>query len=66
MQKTNLKKISVAAMLCAVAYLCMFMFKFKVSFLTFDFKDAILCITAFLFGPLYGVASAVVVAFAER
>ena len=65
MQKTNLKKISVAAMLCAVAYLCMFMFKFKVSFLTFDFKDAVLCISAFLFGPLYGIASAVVVAFAE-
>ena len=65
MQKTNLKKISVAAMLCAVAYLCMFMFKFKVSFLTFDFKDAVLCISAFLFGPLYGIASAVVIAFAE-
>ncbi len=65
MKKTNLKKISVAAMLCAVAYLCMFMFKFKVSFLTFDFKDAILCVAAFLFGPLYGVASAVVVSFAE-
>ena len=65
MKKINLKKISVAAMLCAVAYLCMFMFKFKVGFLTFDFKDAILCVCAFLFGPFYGVASAVVVAFAE-
>ncbi|MBE6770214.1 MAG: ECF transporter S component [Ruminococcaceae bacterium] len=65
MKKINLKKISVTAMLCAVAYLCMFLFKFKVGFLTFDFKDAILCVSAFLFGPIYGMASAVVVAFAE-
>ena len=65
MEKKNLKKISVVAMLCAVAYLCMFLFKFKISFLTFDFKDAFLAITAFLYGPLYAVASAVLVAVLE-
>lgn len=65
MKKTNLKKISVVAMLCAVAYLCVFLFKFKVSFLTFDFKDAMLAVAAFLYGPLWGVASALVVAFLE-
>ena len=63
--KNGLKKLTVIAMLCAVAYLCMFLFKFKVSFLTFDFKDAILSVIAFLYGPLYGVVSAVVVAFFE-
>lgn len=63
--KNGLKKLTVIAMLCAVAYLCMFIFKFKVSFLTFDFKDAILSVTAFLYGPLYGVVSALVVAFFE-
>ena len=63
MKKTKLKKISVVAMLCAVAYLCMFLFKFKVSFLTFDFKDAILAVSAFLYGPIWGMASAIVVAF---
>ncbi len=63
--KNNLKKLSTIAMLCAVAYLCMFVFKFKVSFLTFDFKDAILSVIAFLYGPVYGVASAVIVAFFE-
>ena len=63
--KNNLKKLSTIAMLCAVAYLCMFVFKFKVSFLTFDFKDAILSVIAFLFGPLYGIISAMVVAFFE-
>lgn len=64
-QKNNLKKISVVAMLTAVAYLCMFLFKFKVSFLTFDFKDAFLAVIGFLYGPLYAVSSSVIVAFLE-
>ena len=63
--KINLKKVSVIAMLCAVAYICMFVFKFKVSFLTFDFKDAVLSVIAFLYGPIYGVVSALIVAFFE-
>ena len=64
-RKKELKKLSVVAMLCAVAYLCMFLFKFKISFLTFDFKDAFLAIISFLYGPVYSVASAVIVAFFE-
>ncbi len=63
--KPEIKKISVTAILCAVAYLCMFLFKFKVSFLTFDFKDAILSVISFLYGPLYGITSALVVALVE-
>ena len=63
--KTNIKKISVTAVLCALAYLCMFVFRFKVSFLTFDFKDAILAVIAFLYGPVYGIVSALVVALTE-
>lgn len=63
--KTNLKKISVVAMLCALAYICMFVFKFKVGFLTFDIKDAVLGVIAFLYGPLYGVVSALLVAALE-
>ncbi len=65
MKKVDLKKLSVVAMLCAVAYLCMFVFKFKVGFLTFDFKDAILTVISFLYGPLYGVVSSVLVALLE-
>lgn len=64
-KKSNLKKLSVIAMLTAVAYLCVFMFKFKVGFLTFDIKDAFLAIIAFLYGPLYAVLSASLVAFFE-
>ena len=64
-KKIDLKKLSVTAMLCALAYLCMFLFKFKVGFLTFDFKDAILAVIAFLYGPLYAVISSIVVALLE-
>lgn len=64
-KKTNLKKVTLAALFCAVAYLCMFLFRFKVSFLTFDFKDAILAVSAFLCGPLYAVGCAVTVALVE-
>ena len=63
--KNNLKKISVVGMLCAVAYLCMFLFKFKINFLTFDFKDAFLAMISFLYGPLYAVISSVLVALLE-
>lgn len=63
--KNNLKKISVIAMLCALAYICMFVFKFKVGFLTFDLKDAVLTVIAFLYGPIYGVVSSVLVALLE-
>ncbi|MBR5011605.1 MAG: ECF transporter S component [Clostridia bacterium] len=63
--KDNIKKISVIGMLCAVAYLCMFLFKFKISFLTFDLKDAFLAIIAFLYGPLYSIVSAILVAVLE-
>ncbi|MBP3706692.1 MAG: ECF transporter S component [Clostridia bacterium] len=63
--KTNIKKISVTAVLCALAYLCMFVFRFKVSFLTFDFKDAILAVISFIYGPVYGIVSALVVAAVE-
>ena len=51
-KKNSLKKLSVIGMLTAVAYLCVFLFKFKVGFLTFDIKDAFLAIIAFLYGPL--------------
>lgn len=64
-QKTNLKKLSVTAMLCALAYICMFVFKFKAGFLTFDLKDAVLTVVAFLYGPIYGMTSAVLVALLE-
>ena len=65
MKKYDLKKITVTAVFCAVAYICMFVFRFKVSFLTFDFKDAVIAVVSFMFGPLYGVVTAGTVALLE-
>ncbi len=64
-KKIDIKKITVTAVFCALAYLCMFVFRFKVSFLTFDFKDAVLSVVAFMFGPVYGVCASAIVAFME-
>ena len=63
--KVNLKKISVVAILCAIGSISVFLFKFKVSFLTFDFKDAVLAVTAFLYGPLYALCSTLIVTVLE-
>ncbi len=66
MKSSSIKRLSVTAMLCALAYICMFVFKFKVGgFLTFDLKDAVLAIIAFLYGPIYGMVSSILVAFFE-
>lgn len=64
-KKIDVKKLTVIAMLCALGFLCTVLFKFKVAFLTFDVKDAILSIASLLYGPLAGVASAAVVALLE-
>ncbi len=68
MKKTkpdHIKTLTVTAMLCALAYLVTFVFHFKVMFLTFDLKDAVLTVTALLYGPIYGLLSSAVVAFLE-
>ena len=63
--KIKLQKISVTALFCALAFLMTFLFRFKVSFLTFDFKDAIISVLSLLYGPLYGVVCAGVVSVLE-
>lgn len=65
MKNDKFKKITVTAVFSAIAFLLTFFFKFKVSFLTFDFKDAVIAIISLVFGPLYGVTSAGIVSFLE-
>jgi len=65
MKNNNLKKIVITSVFAAIAFLLTFIFRFKVSFLTFDFKDAVLAMVSLMYGPLYGVVSAAVVAFLE-
>ncbi len=65
MQKSNIKRITVISVLCAVSYLCTFLLHFDVMFLTFDLKDAITSLCALIYGPLAGLLSSVVVALIE-
>ena len=65
MQKNKIRALTVTAVITAAAFLMTFVFRFKVSFLTFDFKDALIALSAFMYGPLYGVASAAIVAVLE-
>ncbi len=65
MQKSNIKRITVISVLCAISYLCTFLLHFDVMFLTFDLKDAIIALSALIYGPLAGFISSVVVALIE-
>ncbi|MCR4906403.1 MAG: ECF transporter S component [Clostridiales bacterium] len=49
----------------ALAYVCCLLFHFRLSFLTFDLKDAVMAIGAMLFGPLYGLAMTFIVCLIE-
>lgn len=64
-KSNNIKKMSVIAVLCAIAYLVSLVFPFKVQFLTFDLKDAIIAISALMYGPVAGLISSVIVPFIE-
>ncbi len=63
--KNYIKAVAVTGVITAAAFLLTFIFRFKVSFLTFDFKDAVIAIASLMYGPLYGVLSSAIVAFFE-
>lgn len=63
--KVDIKKLTVSSMLIALAFLSIFILKFKVSFLSFDFKDAILSTLSLMYGPIWGILSVVIVALLE-
>ncbi len=64
-KKISVKAVAVTGVICALAYLLTFVFHFKVSFLTFDFKDAVIALASLIYGAPYGVAAAAIVAFVE-
>ena len=64
-RRENLLRMVVVAVFCALAYACQFVLRIHVSFLTFDAKDAIMAIGAMIFGPVWGVVMAFLVAFLE-
>ncbi len=64
----NTKTLVSLAMLTAIAFVVMYLSKALPSvygFLDFDFKDTIICIGGFVFGPVAAAAVSVAVAFIE-
>ena len=54
----NIKKMSILAMFIALGYLCLFIFRFKVTFLTLEFKDVFITMAGFVYGPIAAAAVA--------
>ena len=65
--KIDTKTIVSLAMLTAIAYIVMLLSKLmpSVMFLDFDFKDVVICIGGFTFGPMAAAIISILVAFIE-
>lgn len=64
-RKLSTKKMTVLAMFVALAYLCLFVFRFKVNFLSLEIKDVFITMSGFIFGPITAIAVALVEAVLE-
>ena len=64
-QRDAIRYMVFIALFSALAYALTFFFSIKVSFLTFDLKDALITIASFLFGPLAGLIISLLVATLE-
>lgn len=66
--RIDTKKIATLAMLTALAYVVMYLSKFIPSvngFLDFDFKDVVLCIGGFIYGPISALLMIIIVCVLE-
>ena len=64
-QNQNLKKIIGIATFSALAFVCTLFIRIPIQFLTFDVKDAIICIASFIYGPLSAIIIALISSFLE-
>ena len=64
-EKNYVYRMVIMALFCALAYATMFVFRFNVTFLTFDLKDVFLTIGGLLFGPVAAVVMSLLVALLE-
>lgn len=67
-KKEDTKKLATLGMLTALAFVVMCLSKFIPSvngFLDFDFKDVVLCIGGFVYGPIEALIMTVIVCFIE-
>lgn len=66
MKKLDTKRLTILAMLAAIAYVAMVFIRIPaISFLKYEPKDVILTITGFLFGPFDALITIVLVALVE-
>lgn len=69
MKKDSIKRIAACGMLCAAAFVITVVFRIPVfpaaPFLKIDFKDTVIALAGFIYGPLYAVLISVIVAFLE-
>ncbi len=61
----RLRRLTAVSLFCALAYICVFLLRFKVNFLTFDLKDAVMAIGAMYFGPISAIIMPTVVSIIE-
>lgn len=65
-QKTSVtKRLTLTAVFAALAFAAMFVFRFNVTFLTFDLKDSIITISGLLLGPVAAATVSLLVATLE-
>ena len=69
MKKDSVKRIAACGMLCAAAYVITVVFRIPVfaaaPFLKIDFKDTVIALGGFIYGPVPAVMIAIITAFAE-
>lgn len=61
-----IRRMTTLALFTALAYAVTLIFRIDVSFLTFDAKDAIVCIASLILGPASGVIITLIVATIEQ
>ena len=57
--------MTAVGMFCALSYVCTVLIKIPVQFLTLDVKDSLIVLCALIFGPISGLAVAVIVPLLE-
>lgn len=56
----DIRKVTILAMFIALGYVCLFVFRFKVGFLTLEFKDVFITLSGFVYGPVAALVVALV------
>ena len=61
----KIRKMIAVGVFVALSYICCVLFHFKVAFLYFELKDAVMTIGAMFFGPLAGLVTVVITCLIE-